>query len=321
MQQSGDMHVFVRIVDSGSFSAAAEALGITASAVSKIITRLEDRLGVRLLHRTTRRLALTPEGEIYHLRAKDILAAITDTEHEVSGRGSAPQGRLRVNSVAPFALQYLAAALPLFMTSYPKVEVELAVTDRIVDLLADHADIAIRTGTISDSSLVVRKIGDVERGIFASPDYLKRRGTPKTPSELINHDCIKLSATPAGHRWPFYDSGEIKVIEIGSRLSVDNAAVALHLALAGAGIVRTSNLTVGNAVRDGRLVQLFTDCHVVESTPISAVYPLGRHRMLKVRAFIDFLVEHFRVPPWRDATLMETAAEGHSKARTRKNSL
>lgn len=293
------MHVFVRVVERGSFSAAAEELGMTPSAVSKLVTRLEDRLGVRLLHRTTRQMSLTPEGETYHRRAKDILAEISDAELEVSKRGLAPQGRLRVNSVAPFAFHHLGRALPDFIARYSKVEVELTVTDRIVDLLADNVDVAIRTGKIDDPSLVVRKIGEVQRGIYAAPEYLKRRGTPQSPEELADYDCIRISSTPSGERWPFLRNGTVEIVEIGSRISVDNATVALQLALAGAGIVRTSDLTVGSAVREGRLVQLFADSHVIEPTPISAVYPFGRHRMLTVRAFIDFLLERFGQSPWR----------------------
>ena len=154
-------------------------------------------MGVRLIHRTTRRLSLTPEGEIYHRKVRDILAAIDDAEVEVS-RAQTPQGRLRVNSYVTFALQHIAPILPDFFARYPKVEIELTVTDRIVDLLADNADVAIRTGTVDDPSLVVRKITDVERGIFASPQYLARRGTPLTSDQLGEHDCIKLTSSSAG---------------------------------------------------------------------------------------------------------------------------
>src|SRR6266508_4344355 len=198
MSSNGDMLVFAQVAERASFSAAAEYLGITRSAVSKVVTRLEHRLGVRLLHRTTRRLSLTPEGEIYHRRARDILAAIDDAEVEVS-RAQTPQGRLRVNSFVTFALQHIAPVLPDFFARYPNVQIELSVTDRVVDLLADNADVAIRTGTVDDPSLVVRKIAYVERGIFASPQYLARRGAPRTSDQLAEHDCIKLTSNSAGH--------------------------------------------------------------------------------------------------------------------------
>ena len=298
MNSTGDMLVFARVAQHASFSAAAETLGITPSAASKVITRLEERLGVRLLHRTTRRLSLTPEGEIYHRRVRDILASIDDAEVEVS-RAQTPQGRLRVNSFVTFALQHLAPVLPDFVARYPKVEIELTVTDRIVDLLADSADVAIRTGTIEDSSLVARKISHQERGIFASPGYLAKRGTPHTADQLAAHDCIKLTSSSAGHRWLFQEHGTVKVLDIKGRITVDNSEAALQLALAGAGIARLGDMVVGNAVRDGRLIRLLTNCHVVEPIQLAAIYPLGRQHMPKVRAFIDFLVERFRDAPWR----------------------
>jgi DNA-binding transcriptional LysR family regulator len=301
MHEVGDMEVFVRVVERASFSGAAEALGVTPSAVSKHVTRLEDRLGVRLLHRTTRLLSLTPEGEVYHARVREILVAIAEAEGEVADRGVEPQGLLRINSVVPFAFHCLSEALPEFMLRYPKVEVALAVTDRIVDLIEDGADVGLRTGRIDGGSLVRRRICTVERGIYAAPAYLARRGVPATPEALKEHDCIGLSSTPAWERWPFVLGGERRVIEVRSRLSVDNTMTALQLALGGAGIARISNLTVGGAVREGRLVQLFVDSHAAESTPLSAVYPLGRHRMLKVRVFIDFLAFRYRHPPWQAA--------------------
>lgn len=302
MDPATDMRVFVRVVERSSFSAAADDLHLTPSAVSKVVTRLEDRLGVRLFHRTTRRLALTPEGETYHLRARDILAAIEDAEAEVARAGTTPRGRLRVNAGTAFVLHELAAALPDFLASYPQIEVELAVTDRVVDLLAENADIAIRTGPIGDPALVARKIADAERGIFAAPSYLERRGTPRTPDDLDQHDCIVLSSIPAVNRWPFHDGRKVRIVPVTSRVVLDDGEVALRLAIAGAGIIRVSDILAGEAVRRGQLVPLLADQHVVEPIPVSAVYPQGRHRMAKVRAFVDFLVERFSHAPWRDYT-------------------
>jgi DNA-binding transcriptional LysR family regulator len=302
MDPAIEMRVFSRVVDRGSFSAAAEELGLTPSAVSKLVSRLEDRLGVRLLHRTTRRLALTPEGEAYHLRARDILAAIEDAETEVARSGTTPRGRLRVNAGTAFVLHELAAALPDFLDRYPDIEVELAVTDRVVDLLAENADVAIRTGPVGDPSLVARKIADAERGIFAAPAYLDRHGTPRAAEDLAQHNCIVLSSIPAINRWPFRDGADVKIIQVTSRVIVDDAEVAMRLAVAGAGIVRLSDLLVGEAVRRGLLVPLLVDQHVVEPVPVSAVYPQGRHRMAKVRAFVEFVVERFASAPWRHWT-------------------
>ena len=176
------------------------------------------------------------------------------------------------------------------------MEIELTVTDRIVDLLAENADVGLRTGTIDDNSLVVRKITDQERGIFASPDYLARRGTPKRFQELAAHDCIKLTSTSAGHRWLFQEEGAVKIFDVKGLITVDNTEAALQLAIAGVGIVRLGDMVLGNALRDGRLVQLLTDCHVVEPIQFSAIYPLGRQAMPKVRAFIDFFSNGSNMP-------------------------
>ena len=304
MSEITDLRTFVRVIERGGFSAASSDLGLTPSAVSKLITRLEDRLGVRLLHRTTRRLALTPEGETYHLRARDILAAIDDAEAEVSGAGQRPRGRLRVSCVSAFALHQLVPKLPDFVARFPEIDLELAITDRVVDLLAENADVGVRSGPIDDASLVGRKIAEIERGLFASPKYLARRGTPRTPEQLRDHDCIVLGPIPSSHRWLFRDNGQVngqvRGIDIRSRVLVDSGEAALRLAIAGGGIARVADLLVAEAVREGLLKPVLTESHLAEPVPLSAVYPQGRHRMPKVRAFLDFLVERFSHAPWRE---------------------
>ena len=299
MSEISDLRTFVRVIERGGFAAASHGLGITPSAVSKLVTRLEDRLGVRLLHRTTRRVALTPEGETYHVRARDILAAIDDAEAEVSQAGRQPRGRLRVNCVPAFALHQLMPALPDFVARYPAVQLDFSITDRIVDLLAENADVGIRTGSIGDPSLVSRKIADVRRGLFASPAYLAHRGEPRTPDQLREHECIGLNLTPLTNRWPFHDGGQLRVIDITSHILVDGSEAALRLAIAGGGIVRLADLVVADAIREGHLRPVLTDSHVAEPVPLAAVYPQGRHRMPKVRAFLDFLVARFSHAPWR----------------------
>lgn len=297
MDQISDMRAFVQVIQRGSFSAAAEDLSLTPSAVSKLVSRLEDRLGVRLLHRTTRRLALTPEGETYLVRARDILGAIDDAETEVARASTTPRGKLRLNTGSAFMLHELAAALPDFLARHPEIEIDITVTDR-VDNLVENADVAICIGAIADRSLVARRFAYTERGIFAAPRYLDRFGVPDSPDDLIGHACIVLSSVPSINHWPFRDGNEIKTFEARGRLVVDDAEAALRLAIAGAGLVHLSDLLVGNAVRRGELVPLLGEHHLVEPVPVSAVYPQGRHRMLKVRVFIDFLVERFADAPW-----------------------
>jgi DNA-binding transcriptional LysR family regulator len=270
------------------------------------LKRLEDRLGVRLIIRSTRKLALTPEGELYLARARRILADIEDAEAEVTRARGAPRGRLRVNSGTAFGLHQLAPALADFLTRYPEIDLELSITDRLVDLAEDNADIAVRSGRIADSPHVVRKICDLHRLICASPTYLARRGTPRAPADLRQHDCIVLTVRGL-NRWPFRTRTGIDVIEIEPRVVTDDAEAALRLALEGAGIVRLSDVIVGPPIRDGRLVSLLADQHHVEPLPLQAIYPAGRHRLPKVRVFLDFLVEKFAHAPWRSAPSGETA--------------
>ncbi|SRR6266508_237030 len=299
MEPFSEMRVFVRALDRGSFSAAASDLELTPSAVSKLVTRLENRLGVRLVERNTRRLALTPEGEIYLARTRRILADIDDAEAEVARARAAPRGLLRVNSTSPFGLHQLAPSLNDFLDRYPEVNVELATTERVVDLVEENVDVAIRCGTVTDGALVVRKIAGLEWVICAAPAYLERRGTPRTPSELGQHDCIVVSSGPVHKYWPFRASTGVDVVEITPRVTVADAEAALRLALQGAGIIRLSDLIVGERIRAGQLVPLLTDAHHVEPLPLSAVYLAGRHRLPKVRVFLDFLIERFAHAPWR----------------------
>jgi DNA-binding transcriptional LysR family regulator len=298
MDAGGEMRAFVRVVERQSFSAAATILELTPSAVSKLINRLEDRLGVRLLHRTTRRLALTPEGEFYFARARQILTDIEEAEAEVAKSRSSPRGRLHVNTNTGFGVHQLAPALPEFLMRYPDIEVELSITDRLVDLVAEHADVTIRAGHIGDMALTARKIVDFERTICAAPAYLKQHDVPRTPTDLANHICI-LIAAQTSNCWPFRTRDRIEDVEIVPRVTSDNADVALGLAIEGGGIVRLSDIIVGEPIRRGLLVPLLTDLHHVEPLPLNALYLAGRHRLPKVRVFLDFLVERFGSAPWR----------------------
>jgi DNA-binding transcriptional LysR family regulator len=300
MPAASDMRALVLVAQHQSFSGAAAALELTPSAVSKLVSRLEERLGVRLLHRTTRRLALTSEGDVYLARARQILADIEDMEAEVARSRGAPRGRLHVNTSNGFGVHQLAPALPDFLARYPDVEVELSITDRIVDLVADHADVTIRAGRINDLSLAARKIADFERTICAAPSYLARHGMPRAPADLAGHICIIMAhQTPS--RWAFRTREGIDDVEIAARVTTDNADVSLRLALEGAGIVRLADVIVGEPIRRGLLVPLLTDVHYAEPLPLSALYLAGRHRLPKVRVFLDFLEERFGSAPWRTA--------------------
>jgi len=301
------MQAFVRVVEQRSFSAAATELRLTPSAVSKLVSRLEARLGVRLLHRTTRRLALTSEGDLYFARARRILADIEEVEAEVARSRGSPRGHLHVNTSIAFAVHQLAPALPEFLMRYPEIEVELSITDRIIDLVEDHADVTIRAGRVADTTLTARKIADFERIICAAPSYLARHGVPRSPADLANHVCIVM-AIPTSRRWPFRTRDGIDYPEIAPRVTTDNGEAALRLALDGAGIVRLSTMMLAEPVRRGLLVPLLTDVHYVEPLPLSALYLAGRHRLPKVRVFLDFLVERFACAPWRIEANLPAAA-------------
>jgi DNA-binding transcriptional LysR family regulator len=300
MEAASDLRVFVRVMERGSFSAAARDLGLTPSAVSKLMSRLEDRLGARLMERSTRRLALTPEGEGFLARARRIVRDIEDAEAEVMRARGAPRGELHVNAGTAFGLHQLAPALAEFLARYPEIDVRLTITDRLVDLIDEQADIAVRSGHIPQGSYVRRKLVELQRVICASPDYIARRGTPRSAEDLRDHDCI-LVAGPGLDRWPFKTAGRIDVVAIHPRVTTDDAEAALRLAIGGAGIIRMSDVIVGEPLRRGLLVPLLVDSHHVEPYPLSVIFPPGRQRLPRVAVFIDFLYKRFAGAPWRRA--------------------
>jgi len=298
MDAASDLRVFVRVLDRGSFSAAAKDLGLTPSAVSKLLSRLEDRLGARLLERSTRRLVLTPEGEGFLARARRIVADIDEAEAEVMHLRGAPRGTLRINAGTAFGLHQLAPALADFLARYPEIDIDLSITDRFVDLIEEQADITVRSGHIPDGPFIQRKIADLERVICAAPAYLARRGTPRVAADLRTHDCIVV-AGPGLDRWPFKTRASIDVIAVRPRVTTDDAEAALRLAIDGAGIIRMSEVIVSDSLQRGELVPLLTDTHHVEPFPLNALYPVGRNKLPRVAVFIDFLIERFAKAPWR----------------------
>ncbi len=298
MDATSDLRVFVRVLDRGNFSLAANDLGITPSAVSKLVSRLEDRLGVRLLERSTRRLALTPEGETFLSRARRIVADIEEAEAEVASVRGAPRGKLRINSGTAFGLHQLAPSLAEFLNRYPEIDIELSITDRLVDLIEEQADIAVRSGHIPDGPFVQRKLADLQRVICAAPAYLARRGTPKLASDLKDHDCIVVAGSGL-NRWPFKTRSGVDVVDVRPRVTTDDAEAALRLAIEGAGIVRLSDVIVGGPLRDRELVAVLADIHHVEPFPLSAIYPAGRNRLPRVAVFLKYIEERFADAPWR----------------------
>lgn len=292
MGQSDDMAAFLRIVEKGGFAAAARGSPLTPSALSKLIQRLEARLGVRLLTRTTRRIALTPEGETYAARARDILAMIEATETEVTAGRGRPRGPLRVNTGTAYARHRLIPLLPAFCAEYPDITIDLTVTDRRVDLVAEGADVLLRTGPLDDSTLIARRISTGGRVICAAPAYLERRGTPQTPQDLLAHDCIMLHGQARFTLWPFRDGEGLAALTVPWRLATDSAEALRDMALAGLGIIRISEFVVREDIAAGRLRALLAAQHASEEIPVWAITAPGRHRMPRIRAFVDFLAAH-----------------------------
>ena len=298
IDHASEMAAFVRVVDSKGFSAAAEGLGLTPSAVSKLVTRLETRLGVRLLQRTTRALHLTEEGEVFYAAAQRIVGEIETLEDQITGHSGTPQGLLRVTTSLAFASHQLAPVLSEFLARHPLVQLDLLPTDRVIDMVEEGVDIAIRIGRLADTSFMARKIGEDKRLICAAPSYLARHGTPRRPEELARHNCIVSRERAYLNRWPFKIDGQVSEIEVGGRVAISEGEMQMQLALQGIGIARLTRLTLARAIRDGALVPLLDDFSADEPVAIHAVYPHRRHLAAKVPAFVNFLIEKFTPPPW-----------------------
>jgi DNA-binding transcriptional LysR family regulator len=295
----GEMEAFVRSIELGSFSASARELKLTPSAVSKLVTRLEGALKVKLLSRTTRKLVTTAEGELFLARCRTILGEMEDAESEVGRSRERPRGRLRMHVGVGFATHQVVPAMPRFCERYPEVQVELVVEDKTFDLVRDGIDISVRPGPPADTSLVARTIFEFQRIVCASPDYLKRHGTPRSPQELSTHTCIAMSGNWGLTHWRFDTPSGQQVVDVSGGLSVNNAECVLHFALQGSGIVRLNEFIIADAIRKGQLVPVLEDFHCADPVPMVASYPHLRHRLPRVAAMLDFLVERFAHAPWR----------------------
>lgn len=298
MDKWTEMQVFVESVRRGSFSSAGRSLDLSPSAVSKLLSRLESRLGVRLLNRTTRSLSLTEAGQIYLQRCIDILDDIEDAEDLLTGFGREATGTLRINSTPGFAKHQLLPLMPEFQSLYPRLTVEFQLTGQAVDLIGEGVDVAIRLGALKDTSLVGRKLGESHRLVCASPAYLELHGEPSRPSELLEHDCLRLSTNEVFNQWRFRRGEKIEQIDVKGRFITDNVDALHEYALLGGGIARLSVFMVGRDIEEGRLVQLLGD-YEIERQQIHAVYPHRKHMPGKVKALLEFLHSKFSdSAPW-----------------------
>ncbi|MEQ8440846.1 MAG: LysR family transcriptional regulator [Alphaproteobacteria bacterium] len=302
MDRAGEMSVFAKVVEEGSFSSAARALKLTPSAVSKQIGRLEDRLGVRLLNRTTRQLSATEEGEAFYQRCVRILTDMEEAELAVSQRHAWPRGTLRVNCGVAFGKHQISPMIPEFLERYPDVNVEMTLTDQLADLVEEGQDVAIRFGKLQDSSMVARQLAVSRRAICCSPEYLERMGEPKHPSELTSHNRLGFATAIHLNEWIFkLEDGSEFPVKAEGNFTANNGETIHEMVLAGLGIARLAEFLVGPEVNEGKLVRILKPFYRDVEVPINAVYPTRRHLSPKVRAFVDFLVEKFNpVPPWED---------------------
>jgi DNA-binding transcriptional LysR family regulator len=280
----------------GSFTTAAEKLGLTPSALSKAIDRLEQRLGARLLERTTRRVLPTAEGERFVEYARRAVEEIAAAEDEISSGQAVPRGVLRMHVGTAFAHHSLLPVLPEFLETHAQVEVDLTVTDHFADPSRDAFDLAIRTGALrTDLDLVAHPIAMLSRVVCASPNYLAKHGTPQHPTELAQHQCLTVAGVPGANTWPFRVDGQSTRIEVGARIHADSAESVLILALAGAGIARQTSSVVAGALARRALVPVLEAFHEDEALPLTALYPPGRQHQAKVKAMLAFLDERFGV--------------------------
>ena len=283
------LEVFATVMREGSFSAAGRLLGLTPSAVARAIDRIEARLGVRLLLRSTRALTPTAEGQSYLQTARRILADLDDAEQRIADQG-APRGRLRISAALSHGRLCIVPLLGEFARLYPNILIEFALTDTIVDVAAGQADVAIRFGPLADSLLTARKLGETGRVIVAAPDYLARCGTPARPEDLHRHNCLNFSFRRAEPVWPFRSGGQDLVLAVKGNIEANNGETLGQLAAAGVGIARVGAFSVIDDIAAGRLVPLLEDFNPGDVELIHAVFVGGANTPARVRVFVDFLV-------------------------------
>ncbi len=294
------MKVFTAIVDAGSFSAAAARLDISRPAASKQVSALEDHLGVRLLSRTTRRVSATEAGRRFYVRARDILDRMDEARAEAGDLFAKPAGVLRVNAPVSFGREHLVGVIADYHEAYPDVSIDLALNDRVVDIVEQGFDLAVRIGELPDSSLRARKVSVCRLSLTASPDYIARKGAPSAPDDLKDHDCIVYSSA-AESAWRFAKGGEVQAIEASGWFRCDSGPAVVEAAAAGLGLALEPTFLTWRHVRAGELVTLLPD-YAPPALGVYAVTPPARFTPEKVRTFVDHLARRFGSSPYWDET-------------------
>jgi len=323
MDRIGDISLFLRVLDLGSISAAARSLELSVAVASQRLQRLERQLGVRLLHRTTRRLHATPEGAALAERGRGLVEDLDALATDLRQSGVGASGTLRLTTSASFGRQYLSPLLPEFLRRHPRVRISVDLDDRVQDLVRVGYDLAIRIGTLADSRLVARRIAVNRRVLCAAPAYLERHGMPATPADLAAHECVILIGSLGRQDvWPIIDrDGREVAARVDGRFESNYGEVLRDAALAGLGIALLSTWHVCDDLRAGRLRQVLPDCRVAE-TGIHAVMPQRRLVPLRVRAFVDFLEERLGgTPPWERGLALAGAAGPTPRRRVAKSAM
>lgn len=298
MSRVFEAEAFIHVMESGSFTAAADKLGITKSYVSKLVSRLEDRLGVRLLNRSTRKLTVTEAGKAYHEHCAAVLAALEQAEMAATELQMKPRGRLRLTVPSFFGGRHLMVPITSFKTRYPEVALEINFADRRIDLLAEGFDLAIRAGLLYEENLTARRLATAAMFPCASREYIERHGLPQKPEDLAQHECLIYAYETLPDTWPMTDGQrEVRVTASGT-LVANHAQMLIEAAIAGHGICFLPHFHTYPYLREGKLVRILPQWQRPDLVPVHAVYPTTRHIPAKTRAFIDHVVEYFRIPVW-----------------------
>lgn len=299
MDRALEMQVFVTVVERGSFVAAAEPLQLSKAAVSRHVAALEERLGVRLLQRTTRRLSLTEEGRLFYARARDILESLDDAESEVAAHQLEPSGVVRVNAPVSFGILHLAPLWAGFLEQYPRVELDIHLNDRLVDLVDEGYDLAIRISRLESSSLVSRRLVTTRMRLCASPAYLDRHGVPEHPHELLGHRIIAYSNLASRDEWTFDGPQGVCTVQTQAAIHCNNGDTCRAIALSGGGILLQPSFMLHDDLRSGALLELMPQYRAVEFG-VHALYPTRKQVPAKVRSLIHYLAEAFAKVNWDD---------------------
>ncbi len=298
MDKLSAIQSFTSVVENGSFTAAAHALGQSKSSISKQIAHLEEHLGVRLLNRTTRRMSPTEVGRAFYERARQVVLDLDEAERAVTDLHANPHGTLRINAPMSFGTRYVAPEVSAFMKRYPDISIDLELSDRVVDVVDEGFDMAIRITKLPDSSLIARKLAPFRRAICASPGYWEQHGRPQTPAELRHHNCLLYTYLLSGNEWTFGGPHGTQHVRVAGNFTANNGDALLSAAREGLGVLSTPTFIGCDDLKSGQLESVLHDYDDV-AADIYAIYPHSRHLSAKVRLFVDFLVEHYGPqPPW-----------------------